>query len=230
MEKLIFQDKVPVRPTDRCRWILDDGRENVNIKEISWFKATDWNPEDHWYPIGLAHGTRKGNYKLFVVCKESDHPNGEQDIEPPKGYELVTDPEYVIRDGDMFAYREYGGEEQLIRCRATVGHKIKDVFSDFYGAVFLTPIKQKESKDMDKICKTIASKTFSLAKSQANHWLIEPTTNILKVVMWSVRYVILCSGVTAAIYGYNNPEQAKDLAYSMMPKVSFSVEAPDILK
>jgi hypothetical protein len=63
-----------------------------------------------------------------------------------------------------------------------------------------------------------------------NYWLIEPAFNVAQRILWSVRYVVMSGAVVMTIYGYMNPESAVSIIKSLIPKVSVSISAPEILK
>ena len=63
-----------------------------------------------------------------------------------------------------------------------------------------------------------------------NYWLIQPTKEVATRVMRTVRYVVLAGIVSGGVYAYNNPEAAKTTLYKCLPKISISVESPEIIK
>lgn len=62
-----------------------------------------------------------------------------------------------------------------------------------------------------------------------NYWAIEPAVNIARPILSSVRYAGFLAAVSMIGYGMYNPQAVKDAAYSCIPKISFSIEAPEIL-
>lgn len=63
-----------------------------------------------------------------------------------------------------------------------------------------------------------------------NYWLVEPAFNVAQRILWSVRYIVMSGAVVMTIYGYMNPESAVSIMKSLIPKVSVTVSAPEILK
>lgn len=62
-----------------------------------------------------------------------------------------------------------------------------------------------------------------------NYWAIEPAVNIARPILSSVRYAGFLAAISMIGYGMYNPQAVKDAAYSCIPKISFSIEAPEIL-
>ena len=62
-----------------------------------------------------------------------------------------------------------------------------------------------------------------------NYWAIEPAVNIAKPILSSVRYAGFLAAISMVGYGMYNPQAVKDAAYSCIPKINFSIEAPEIL-
>lgn len=62
-----------------------------------------------------------------------------------------------------------------------------------------------------------------------NYWAIEPAVNIARPILSSVRYAGFLAAISMVGYGMYNPQAVKDAAYSCIPKISLSIEAPEIL-
>lgn len=77
------------------------------------------------------------------------------------------------------------------------------------------------------IGKTVqAVKTYGF--KAANYFVFEPAVHIGKPILKSIRYILFVGGLTAAVYGINNPELVSNTVKSCLPKVS--IQAPDILR
>ena len=81
-----------------------------------------------------------------------------------------------------------------------------------------------------RVAKTVSKTLGKIAWSQVNYWGFEPALNIAKRIMWSVRYIALTSAVAGGGYAYYHPEAAKEVLYDCLPKISISVEGPEILR
>lgn len=80
------------------------------------------------------------------------------------------------------------------------------------------------------VAKKVGGTAARLTGRMINYWLIEPAWKVTQRVLWSVRYVVLGSTVALGAYGWHNPDGAKSIVKSLVPKISIKVEAPEILK
>lgn len=80
------------------------------------------------------------------------------------------------------------------------------------------------------VTKKVGGTAARLTGRMINYWLIEPAWKVTQRVLWSVRYVVLGSTVALGAYGWHNPDGAKSIVKSLVPKISIKVEAPEILK
>jgi hypothetical protein len=80
------------------------------------------------------------------------------------------------------------------------------------------------------VAKKVGGTAARLTGRMINYWLIEPAWKVTQRVLWSVRYVVLGSTVALGAYGWHNPDGAKSVVKSLVPKISIKVEAPEILK
>lgn len=80
----------------------------------------------------------------------------------------------------------------------------------------------------EKIVKNVAKFIGSWALRGLNYWVTEPAMNIVKRIMWSVRYVTLTTMIAGCIYGYNYPDHLKSFLSSCLPKIT--IEAPEIMR
>ena len=80
------------------------------------------------------------------------------------------------------------------------------------------------------VAKKVGGTAARLTGRMINYWLIEPAWKVTQRVLWSVRYVVLGSTVALGAYGWHNPDGAKNVVKSLVPKISIKVEAPEILK
>jgi hypothetical protein len=80
------------------------------------------------------------------------------------------------------------------------------------------------------VAKKVGGTAARLTGRMINYWLIEPAWKVTQRVLWSVRYVVLGSTVALGAYGWHNPDGAKSVLKSLVPKISIKVEAPEILK
>lgn len=106
----------------------------------------------------------------------------------------------------------------------------------------VTPIQSPISKEEIKMSDVVkfstvknvgvASAKFAgrLAWRSLNYCLFEPVKEVAVRLMRTARYVALTGAVVGGVYAYNYPEAAKDTLYKCLPKISISVESPEIIK
>lgn len=108
---------------------------------------------------------------------------------------------------------------------------------DFIASVTVTEanstLVKKEEEEMKKETaiaagKTVAKFAGNWAFRTANYWLFEPAANLGRPIVKGVRYAVFISSLSAAVYGYNNPEVVKNTIKSCLPKIT--IEAPEVLK
>lgn len=92
------------------------------------------------------------------------------------------------------------------------------------------PVEWNIPRDVVNTVKKIGGTAARLTGRMINYWLIEPAWKVTQRVLWSVRYVVLGSTVALGAYGWHNPDGAKSIVKSLVPKISIKVEAPEILK
>lgn len=68
--------------------------------------------------------------------------------------------------------------------------------------------------------------SVSKVKRAANYFVIEPATNMARVAVKSLRYIVLVGTISGAIGTYAYPEQVKKL----LPKINIKFESPRIFK
>jgi hypothetical protein len=80
------------------------------------------------------------------------------------------------------------------------------------------------NRPLGKTVQTVKTYGFKAA----NYFIFEPAVHIGKPILKSIRYILFVGGLTAGIYGMNNPELVSNTVKSCLPKVS--IQAPDILR
>ena len=109
--------------------------------------------------------------------------------------------------------------------------------NDFIASVTVTEanstlVKKEEEKMNKENFVKVASGTARFAGNwgfkAANYWLFEPAANLGRPIVKGVRYAVFLGSLSAAVYGYNNPEMVKNAIKSCIPKIT--IEAPEVLK
>lgn len=148
-------------------------------------------------------------------------------VDPGEGYRLLSDNE-IVQPNDEREFVPITNRwrtADIANSGRFIGHTVGDIRNMHAGwsdVVFRRQIKPKE-KSM-KVAKFIGSWVLR----SLNYWVTEPAMNIVKRIMWSVRYVTLTTMIAGCIYGYNYPDHLKSFLSSCLPKIT--IEAPEIMR
>lgn len=103
------------------------------------------------------------------------------------------------------------------------------------NTVFSAKATKKENVMTELISKTkpvvstVLDFAWRLAKHQTNYWVGEPVKETAKWIGRKVRYATLFTAIGMGGYAYHNPEGAKELIKSCLPKIEIKVEKPSIM-
>lgn len=111
--------------------------------------------------------------------------------------------------------------------------------ADVTSVTSVTNVTKEEETEMSEALKFETAKAVTksvggfvgrMGWRGLNYWLFEPTKEVATKVMRTVRYITLATTVCGGIYAYNYPESAKDTLFKCLPKISISVDAPEIIR
>lgn len=63
----------------------------------------------------------------------------------------------------------------------------------------------------------------------ADYFVFAPIKKAASPFMWMVRYAVLGTMVGGGVYACSNPDDAKELLWKCVPKISISIDAPEVL-
>ena len=90
--------------------------------------------------------------------------------------------------------------------------------------------KKKEEVMKKETATKVAKSVGSFAWKTVNYWLLEPATAWGKKAMSSVRHVVFAGLIFGSFCAYMNPQKTMTVVKSCLPKISVSVEAPEIVR
>lgn len=169
-----------------------------------------------------------GTHTNFTDFKYA-RPIGE--FRPLKEGEIVQEGDEYLQDFKWVKYT-HGIGLKIEQCDMKYNPRRPIVVEN---AVFSAKATKKENVMTELISKTkpvvstVLGFAWRLAKHQTNYWVGEPVKETAKWIGRKVRYATLFTAIGMGGYAYHNPEGAKELIKSCLPKIEIKVEKPSIM-
>lgn len=81
-------------------------------------------------------------------------------------------------------------------------------------------------EEFESLADKVDTPKMSKIKRAANYFVIEPSINMVRAAVNSLRYILLVGVISGGVYAYKHPEQAKKI----LPKIKIEFENPKIFK
>lgn len=250
-EEYVIQNVVPCRPSDMC-WYTNTIYPSVQMNRL--WKADSKSAHDAFCPVGKMHGeTVQSSYTkntINVFCKRKDLPV----VTPqyPIYYKLKNDTvgsKFVVRtskdvcfilrnDGTRPQFSWNAGDDRsiedgnyILASKEEFDAVLKSLAPPpMYNISPTQPVKLKAdiTFDMHDFTNFKREVTPPKSKSRAaiDYLVVEPSVNMVRVALSSLRYVLLVSVLSTIGYCVTHPSEFK----KVLPKINFKIEKPEILE
>lgn len=227
----------------RTGWLWNTNG-TINGLEPEWAEALEIVGE-YPFPMALPEGFKwKGGFPKLEYPKVGEY--------------YLSVQNYVDENTDSLPFCEASGigkkriilvpaepEKQEPKPSQEAVNKLRDIITsntdggtvdivwgvDFSGNCVSEDFSNKKEEVMKKETAIAASKAVgSFAWKTTNYWIFEPATAWGKKAMSSVRHVTFAGLIFGSFCMWMNPEKTMSVVKSCLPKISISVDAPDIVK